>query len=47
MSISGNPKKVLKKVGFFGLCDENALKIKNNIFCDVSIIFLIFFGKKV
>jgi hypothetical protein len=47
MSIFENPKKVLKKVVFFGLCDEKALKIKNYYFCDMSIIFLIFFGKKV
>jgi hypothetical protein len=40
MSIFENPKKVLKKGVFFELYDENALKIKNYYFCDVTIKIL-------
>jgi hypothetical protein len=42
MSIFENPKKVLKKGVFFGLCDENAHKNKKMLKTIVMLIFMLF-----
>jgi len=46
MSKIENPKKVLKRTLFFGLCDQNALNSEKITQKSVTIKFFIFFAEK-